>query len=108
MLCRIAYSSRMSRVRVTPAPVVLLRRVDDKGPPRWRRALHLGARHLFEIRMKRMAAVRRMAELLEHLRLDLADALARDAELFADFFQGSIAPIIQAVAQLDDLALTLG
>src|SRR5262245_31060573 len=49
-----------------------------------------------------------MTELAQHTRLDLADALAGDTKLAPDFLQRTVATSVQAVAQLNDLALTLG
>src|SRR5438552_1423430 len=45
------------------------------------------------------------AELLERLRLDLARAFARDAELVADDVERAGAAVLDAEAQLDDRAL---
>ena len=49
-----------------------------------------------------------MAQLREGLALDLADALARDAELAADLLERARVAVEQAEAELDDLLLTLG
>ena len=38
---------------------------------------------------------------------DLADALAREIEVFADLFEGARLAAVEAKAQLQDLALTL-
>jgi len=38
-----------------------------------------------------------MAQLAECNRLDLADAFTRDTELVADFFEGTILPITEAI-----------
>ncbi len=46
-------------------------------------------------------------ELCEGLGLDLADALAGDAELYADLLERARVPVGQPVAQLDDRALAL-
>ena len=46
-----------------------------------------------------------MAELAQCLRLDLANALAGDAELAAHLFEGAAAPIFEAEAELEDAAL---
>src|SRR5947207_1341314 len=50
----------------------------------------------------------RVAQLAKCDRLDLADALAGDAELDADLFERAVAAIFQPIAQLNDLALALG
>src|SRR5882762_7251886 len=55
-----------------------------------------------------MADAGRVAHLTERLRLDLADALAGDAELAAHFFQRARVTIDQAEALFEDGALTLG
>src|SRR5205807_8392787 len=55
-----------------------------------------------------LAAVGGVAQLAERLGLDLADALARDAELAPDLLQRAEAAVLQAVAQLDDAALAVG
>ena len=49
-----------------------------------------------------------MAELGQSLGLDLADALARDAKLAADFLERTGMSVDKAKAQLDNLALTIG
>ena len=48
-----------------------------------------------------------LLQLANSLRLDLADALARDLEYVADFFQRVAVAVAQAVAELDDLALAV-
>src|SRR5690606_20833964 len=53
------------------------------------------------------AAHLRGAQLAKRLRLDLPDALARDAELLPDLFERAIAAILQPEAQDDDALLTL-
>src|SRR5689334_15749506 len=52
-----------------------------------------------------LLAARWVAELPQGLRLDLADALARDHELTAHFLEGAAAAIVQAEAQLEHLSL---
>src|SRR5690242_8445050 len=49
----------------------------------------------------------RVTELAQRHSLDLADALTRNAEFDADLFQSAVPAIFQAVAQLNDLALSL-
>ena len=56
------------------------------------------------VRLEEVVAVR-LAQLVERARLDLADALARDAEHGADLLQGSRAPVVQAEAQSNHIAL---
>src|SRR5688572_13051162 len=46
-----------------------------------------------------------VAHALERLGLDLANALARDTELLADFFQGPVVAVGQPVAQAQDARL---
>src|SRR5690606_14878856 len=48
---------------------------------------------------------RRVAQLRQGLRLDLADPLPRHAELPADLLEGAGVPVGQAEAQLDDALL---
>src|SRR5579871_2554767 len=55
-----------------------------------------------------LPAANRVLELADCLGLDLADALARHLEDPADFLQGVRVPVAQAVAELDDLPLTVG
>ena len=43
--------------------------------------------------------------LLQGLRLDLADALAGDAELLPHFLEGVVDAVEEAVAHLEDFAL---
>jgi len=45
------------------------------------------------------AAAAGVTELAQRLRLDLADAFARDAELLADLFEGAAAAIVEAETQ---------
>ena len=49
-----------------------------------------------------------MAELGQGLGLNLADALARDTKLAADFLERTVMSVDKAKAQLDNLALTIG
>src|SRR5688500_18522749 len=46
-----------------------------------------------------------VAELAQGFRLDLADALAGDAELVADLFEGTLAAVVEAEAELEHAAL---
>src|SRR3989339_1114055 len=46
-----------------------------------------------------------IAHLLEHLGLDLTDALARDAEFLAHLLQRVADPVLEPEPHLDDLAL---
>src|SRR6266540_4949237 len=48
-----------------------------------------------------------VAQLAQRDRLNLPNAFARDAKLDANFFERSVAAIFQAIAQLNNLALTL-
>ena len=48
-----------------------------------------------------------MAELGQRLRLDLADALAGDAKLLADFLERAHLPVVEAEPQPDDGPLTV-
>ena len=50
----------------------------------------------------------RVAKLRERLAFDLADALARDAKLTANFLQRAGMAVLKAKAELDDLALAVG
>src|SRR6266508_6102356 len=50
----------------------------------------------------------RVAQLAKRHRLDLADALARNAKLGPDLLQRAVAPVVEAVAKLDHLAFALG
>src|SRR6476659_7572067 len=49
---------------------------------------------------------RRVAQLRERLGFDLADALARDAELLAHLFERPYLPVVEAEAQSHHLLLT--
>src|SRR2546421_11459833 len=49
-----------------------------------------------------------MAQIAQRFGIDLKNALASDMELLADFFQRAAAAIVEAEAQLQNLALTLG
>src|SRR3954470_23534285 len=51
---------------------------------------------------------RRMAQLAERLRLDLADAFARHVERAADFFERVLRAVADAEAHLEDLLLARG
>ena len=44
-----------------------------------------------------------MAQFAQRFGFDLADALARDREVLADFFQGVLAAVLQAETHFDDL-----
>src|SRR5690606_8292190 len=52
-------------------------------------------------------AVRALAELLEGAVADLADPLARDAEQRADLLERPLLAVVQAVVEVEDLALAL-
>src|SRR6476646_4803323 len=52
-----------------------------------------------------LAAARRMSQLPERFRLDLADALARDREALAHFLERVLAAVADAEAHLDHLLL---
>ena len=54
-----------------------------------------------------LAGAAGVAELAEGFGLDLPDALARDAEVAPDLFEGAAAPVVQAEAELQDPALAL-
>ena len=58
------------------------------------------------VRLEEVVAVR-LAQRVERARLDLADALARDAEHGADLLQGSRAPVVQAEAQSNHVTLSI-
>ena len=49
-----------------------------------------------------------MTQLCKRLALDLADTLARDAELATDLLERARMAVLQAEAQADDLAFALG
>ena len=49
-----------------------------------------------------------MTQLAERLGLDLADALAGDREVLADFFEGVLAAVGEAEAQAQHLLLARG
>src|SRR5579883_1260622 len=55
-----------------------------------------------------VAGAARVAELLQRLRLDLADALARHAEMPPHLFQRLLAAILQPKAHHQDFALARG
>src|SRR6266702_6202508 len=55
-----------------------------------------------------LTAAAGMAQLTQSLGLNLANALTSDVKLFANLFQSAAATIIEAKAQLQNLALTLG
>ena len=55
-----------------------------------------------------LAAAAGMTKLGQGLGLDLADALARNAKLAADFLERAGMSVDKAKAQLDNLALTIG
>ena len=67
----------------------------------------LDGRRLIEVAAE-LAAVARVAQLAQRLGLDLADALAGDAELAADLFERAELAVLQAEAKDDDFALALG
>ena len=46
-----------------------------------------------------------MTQLAQRFRFDLADALARDRERLADFFERVLAAVVQTKAHLDDFFL---
>ncbi len=52
-----------------------------------------------------LARTRRMTQLAQRFRFDLADAFARDGERLADFFERVLAAVVQAEAHLDDFFL---
>src|ERR1700752_3491912 len=62
---------------------------------------------LFQI-VAQLLAEAWVAQLAQRLDLDLADAFACDAELFADLFQRAAVAVFQAEAQLEHTALALG
>src|SRR5207249_4695657 len=53
----------------------------------------------------KLSAPRRMPELPQRFRFNLPDALARDGEALADFFQRVFAAVAHAEAHLDDFLL---
>src|SRR6476660_7265255 len=55
-----------------------------------------------------LPGARRMAQLAERLRLDLADALAGDRETLADLFERVLAAVADTEPHLDHLLLTRG
>src|ERR1043165_2786518 len=61
-------------------------------------------RLVLDERLEALAA-RRVAQLAERLRLDLADALAGDLEVLADFLERVIALLADAEAHAEDLLL---
>ena len=58
------------------------------------------------VRLEEVVAVR-LAQLVQRARLDLADALARDAEHGADLLQRPSAPVVQPEAQSNHIALPI-
>ena len=62
---------------------------------------------MFEKRAELVGALG-VAQLAQRLGFDLADALARDGELLADFFERVLASVLHPEAHLDDLFLTRG
>ena len=52
-----------------------------------------------------LAAARRVPELAQGFALDLADAFAGHSEFTSHLLEGAAAPVVQAEAQFDDLAL---
>src|ERR1043165_1129514 len=62
-------------------------------------------RLVLDERLEALAA-RRMAQLAERLRLDLADALAGDLEVLAHFLERVVALLADAKAHAEDLLLT--
>src|SRR5688500_16426613 len=55
-----------------------------------------------------LPASRGVTQLAQRLRLDLADALARDREALAHFFERVLAAVADAEPHLDDLLLARG
>src|SRR4051812_10970239 len=55
-----------------------------------------------------LSRARGVAQLAERFRLDLADALARDAELATYLFERPLAAVVQAEAKLEHAALAAG
>src|SRR4051794_36623751 len=51
---------------------------------------------------------RRVAQLAQRLRLDLADPLAGDVELLADLLEGARAPVFESEAKLEHAPLAAG
>src|SRR5262245_1095089 len=65
----------------------------------WKSVVHEGAQ---------LVSARGLAQLLERLRLDLADAFARDAKTLAHFLQRVLAGAADAEAHAQDALLALG
>src|SRR5262245_38429524 len=113
-----------------PAPVGTCRRPGparrprrDRAPARGRRPGGRPARSLDEVELlvallgrgrrpvqeaRQLPRAHRVAQLAHGLGLDLAHALARDAEDAADLLERVGVAVADAVAQLDDLALAEG
>src|SRR3954454_9853381 len=74
-------------------------------------ALHFMRKRDLERRIEErteLLRARRMAQLAERLRLDLADALARHVERAADFFERVLGAVADAEAHLEHLLLARG
>src|SRR5690606_18161715 len=74
-------------------------------PLRTTRAPSSAARSVVLDERPQLLAPRRMPQLPQRLRLDLADALARDLEVLTDLFERVVALLADAEAHAEDLLL---
>src|SRR5258706_14942700 len=91
-----------------PPWVACLRQRTRPPPDGWRACGQVGEESRSVQIILEPAAAAGMAQLAQRLRLDLADALARDLEFPAHLFERATAAIVQPKAQTQHLLLALG
>src|SRR6186713_973722 len=98
-------SNRPATVHASDASVP--RRIASEAIRRRVRAAKPLRRLLLQVVLE-LAAPRRVAQLAQRLRLDLADPLAGDVELLADLLEGPGPAVLQPEAELEHAALSTG